>query len=161
LLGVIDSARNRSFVFSQTGQLLSELSGPTEACFYQNELVQLQISGNRVHARVIKRGGSTDSLFTAETTPGNVWLDAQAIGAIGSTLVVIGRQGQGDEDHPVWSRVLVYRQGTVRSCSVIPHLGLHAGSPKSYTLLTVDGAQSLIDLDQHPEGIAVRAFRLP
>ncbi len=161
LLGVLDAARNRGFVFSATGQLIAELSGPLEPCFFQNELVRTQVSGNRVQVSLVKKSGGTESLFVGEASPGCVLLDAQVAGAVGSALIVVCRQGKGDEDHPVWSRVFIYRAGTVRSGSIFPHLRLHSGSPKAYTVLEADNTLSLIDLDQHPDGIAIRSFRLP
>ncbi len=135
MLGVYDSAKNRSFVFDLSGNLLWEVPGPAQPSFFQGNLVRVIKNDKRVQLFSVSREGNRiREIINYSPREPNIVLDAWVAGAESDLIVFAVTEGKGNEDQPDMTRVIALRGNKFTSGEIPASLDLDPTVKKPFRL---------------------------
>ncbi|GAB4266782.1 MAG: hypothetical protein Kow0029_00750 [Candidatus Rifleibacteriota bacterium] len=155
-IAVYDSGRDTTYVFSEEGQLIWEISGRTEPCFYGNSLIRFDKSDNTLSVqRVSDITRDPVSLATYSCQAGNIILDAWTAGTSGGQLIIVVYEGRGDEDHLDYAKLLIIKDQSIKTQRFRPNLDLRLSLNVPYRLLMTRKGLELITARIVDDGIEI------
>ncbi len=161
-IAVYDSGRNRTVLLDSHGKSLWNREGKMEPCFYGASVLNLEKADKGIAVNIISELSRTPRLLDKYyCKEGNIVLDAWIAGTFRGTLVMVVYEGKGDEDHPDYAKVVLFKDGKQRVVEFKPFMDFRLGLVTPFRLLLSRNGLKLITARLLESGIEIIGSELP